>query len=109
MKPGPSEDQVIEAAIEAGAEDVLAQGADGFEVRTQPNDLQAVAAALEAHRFALGARKITFLPRDTVKVTDPDKAKHLLKLMDLLDELEDVQSVHANFEIDDGLLEQLAG
>ncbi len=107
VKPGPTEGQVMEAAIEAGAEDVVAQGADGFEVRTHPNDLHQVAAALEK-RFALGARKMTYVPKDTVKLQDPDKARRMLRLMDLLDDLDDVQNVHANFEIDDKLMEQMA-
>jgi YebC/PmpR family DNA-binding regulatory protein len=108
VKPGPAEEQVVEAAIEAGAEDVVALGADGFEVRTHPNDLHAVAAALEARRLALGGRKLTFVPRDTVKLADPDKARSMLRLMDLLDELDDVQDVHANFEIDDELMGKMS-
>lgn len=107
VKPGPTEDQVMEAAIEAGAEDVVNQGAEGFEVRTQPNDLHPVAAALEK-RFKLGARRVAWLPKDPVTVQDPDKARSILKLVDALEELDDVQNVHANFEIDDRLLEQLA-
>ena len=107
VKPGPTEDAVTEAAIDAGAEDVVNLGADGFEVRTHPNDLHAVAASLEK-RFQLGSRRITFVPKDTVRLADPDKARSMLKLMDLLEELDDVQQVHANFEIDDKLMEQLA-
>jgi YebC/PmpR family DNA-binding regulatory protein len=107
VKPGPSEDQVMEAAIDGGAEDVVSHGADGFEVRTHPNDLHTVAAALEARKWALGARRITFLPKETLRVTDPDKARHLLKLIGELEDLEDVQDVYANYEIDDALLEQL--
>jgi YebC/PmpR family DNA-binding regulatory protein len=107
VKPGPTEDAVMEAAIGAGAEDVVNLGADGFEVRTHPNDLHAVAASLEKG-FQLGARRITFVPKDTIRLLDPDKARSMLKLMDLLEELDDVQQVHANFEIDDKLMEQLA-
>jgi YebC/PmpR family DNA-binding regulatory protein len=107
VKPGPTEDQVVEAAIDAGAEDVVGQGADGFEVRTQPNDLHQVAAALEA-RFELGGRRVTYVPKDTVKLQDPDKTRSLLKLLELLDDLDDVQNVHANYEVDDRVLEQLA-
>ncbi|HET9554662.1 MAG TPA: YebC/PmpR family DNA-binding transcriptional regulator [Anaeromyxobacteraceae bacterium] len=108
VKPGPAEEAVVEAAIEGGAEDVVPAGADGFEVRTHPNDLHAVAAALEARQLKLGERKLAFVPKDTVKLTDPDKARSMLKLMDLLDELDDVQSVHANFEIDDELMAKLS-
>jgi YebC/PmpR family DNA-binding regulatory protein len=109
VKPGPSEDQVMEAAIEAGAEDVAPAGADGFEVRTHPNDLHQVAAALEARKFRLGARRLVFHPKETVKLADPDKARQALRLLDLLDELEDVQQVHSNLEVEDRLLEELAG
>ncbi len=107
VKPGPTEDQVMEAAIEAGAEDLVAQGGEGFEVRTQPNDLQHVAAALE-RRFSLGARRITFVPRSTVRIQDPEQARSVLKLVDLLDELDDVQNVHSNFEIDDEVMDRMA-
>jgi transcriptional/translational regulatory protein YebC/TACO1 len=107
VRPGPTEDQVMEAAIDAGAEDVVSLGAEGFEVRTHPNDLHQVAAALEK-RFKLGARRLTFVAKDTVKVQDPDKARSMLKLMDLIEDLDDVQNVHANFEIDDKLMESLA-
>ncbi len=107
VKPGPTEDQVVEAAIEAGAEDVVSQGGDGFEVRTHPNDLHQVSGALEK-QFKLGARRLGYVPKDSVRIQDPDKARSLLKLMDLLDELDDVQNVHANFEMDDKLMEALA-
>ena len=107
VKPGPTEDAVMEAAIEAGAEDVVPHGADGFEVRTHPNDLHGVAAALEK-RFALGGRRLTHVPKDSVRVTDLDKARGLLKLVDLLDDLDDVQHVHAAFELDDAVAAALS-
>ncbi len=108
VKAGPTEDQVTEAAIDGGAEDVVNHGPDGFEVRTHPNDLHAVAAALEKKKLKLGQRRITYVPKETQRVTDPDKARHLLKLIGELEDLEDVQHVHANYEIEDALLEQLA-
>jgi len=107
VKPGPSEDHVMEAAIEAGAEDVIVQGAEGFEVRTHPNDLHQVAGDLEG-RFALGSRRLTFVPKDSVRLQEPEKARTMLKLLELLEELDDVQAVHANFEIEDSLLESMA-
>jgi YebC/PmpR family DNA-binding regulatory protein len=108
VKPGPNEDAVVEAAIEAGAEDVVNLGAEGFEVRTHPNDLHGVVVALELRKIPLGASRMTFVPRETVKIHDPDKARAMLRLMNLLEDLEDVQSVHANFEIDETLMEQMA-
>ncbi len=107
VRPGPTEDQVMEAAIEGGAEDVVNLGAEGFEIRTHPNDLHHVAAELEK-KFKLGQRRIAYVPKDTVKIQDADKARSMLKLVDLLEDLEDVQNVHANFEIDDKLMEQMA-
>lgn len=106
VKPGPTEDQVMEVAIEGGAEDVVNQGGDGFEVRTHPNDLHQVASVLEK-KFKLGTRRVTFIPKDTVKLQNADKARSMLKLMDVLEDLDDVQYIHANFEIDDKLMEQL--
>jgi YebC/PmpR family DNA-binding regulatory protein len=108
VSPGPTEDQIMEAAIEGGAEDVVNLGAEGFEVRTHPNDLHAVADALEARKLRLGARRLDHVPKETVKLQDPDRARQTLKLVDLLEELDDVQRVHANFEIEDRLMDQLA-
>jgi YebC/PmpR family DNA-binding regulatory protein len=108
VKAGPSADQVEEAAIEGGAEDVVNHGADGFEIRTHPNDLHAVGDALEKRKLKLGQRRITFVPKETVRVTDPEKARHLLKLIGELEDLEDVQQVHANYEMEDQLLDALA-
>ncbi|HEX8697897.1 MAG TPA: YebC/PmpR family DNA-binding transcriptional regulator [Myxococcaceae bacterium] len=106
VKPGPTEDQVMEKAIEAGAEDVINLGDEGFEVRTAPVDLHTVAASLESAGLKLGEQKWTYLPQNTVKL-EADNAKKMLKLMDALDENDDVQNVHANFEIDEALMESL--
>lgn len=108
VKAGPSEDELMEAAIEAGAEDVVNLGPEGFEVRTHPNDLHGVLVALEKRKLRLGASRITFVPKETVKIQDPDKARAMLRLMNLLEDLDDVQHVHANFEIDEALMEQMA-
>ena len=107
VKPGPSEDQVMEKAIEAGAEDVINHGEEGFEVRTTPADLHAVAASLEAAGLSLGEQKWTYIPQNTVRI-EGDNAKKMLKLMNLLEENDDVQNVHANFEMDDALMESLS-
>lgn len=108
VKPGPTEDRVLEVALEAGAEDMVPQGEDGFEVRTEPGQLHAVVETLEAAGLALGEQKWVWLPTTTVKV-EGDNAKLLLKLIDLLEENDDVQHVFANFEIDDAELAAIAG
>ena len=106
VKPGPTEDQVMEKAIEAGAEDVINLGEEGFEVRTAPVDLHTVATSLESAGLTLGEQKWSYLPQTTVKL-EGDNARKMLKLMDALDENDDVQNVHANFEIDEALMESL--
>ena len=93
--------------IKVLAEDGVDQGPDGFEVRTAPADLHAVGAKLEAAGLPLGEQKWTFVPQNTVKV-EGDNARRLLKLMDALDDNDDVQHVHANFEIDESLMESLS-
>jgi YebC/PmpR family DNA-binding regulatory protein len=107
VKSGPSEDTVMEVAIDAGAEDVINHGADGFEVRTVPADMHHVADKLEKAGFKLGEQKWVWLPSTTVRV-EGEKAKTLLELIDVLEENDDVQNVFANFEMDEKLMEQLS-
>jgi transcriptional/translational regulatory protein YebC/TACO1 len=56
----------------------------------------------------LGASRVTYVPKETVRITDPDRARAMLRLMSLLEDLDDVQHVHANFEMDDKLMDQMA-
>ena len=99
VKKGPGEDQVMEAALDAGAEDVVPDGDGGFEVRTEPGSLIQVHKALEA-KFGVGAPRILYLPRSTVQVSG-DTAEKVLRLVENLEENDDVQHVYANFEISD--------
>jgi YebC/PmpR family DNA-binding regulatory protein len=107
VKPGPTEDAVMAAAIDAGAEDVINHGGDGFEVRTEAADMHHVAEALEKAGLKVGEQKWTWLPTTSVHVAG-DKARTLLKLMETLEENDDVQNVFANFEMDEKELEQLS-
>ena len=100
-------DAMLEAAIEAGAEDV-ASGADGHEVTTAPEDLFAVRDALEAKFGPAESAKLEWRPNVTVPL-DEDGATALLKLVDALDDHDDVQSVTANFEVSDEVMARLAG
>ena len=106
VKPGPTEDQVMERAIEAGAEDVVAQGDEGFEVRTAPADLHHVAVELERGGLAVSEQKWVYFPSTTVRL-EGEAAQKMLKLLEALEENEDVQNVHANFEIDESLMEAM--
>src|SRR4051812_15776861 len=107
VKPGPSEDTVMEKALDAGAEDVLNHGADGFDVRCEPAQMHHVAERLEKAGLMLGEQKWIWTPTTHVHVA-ADKAKLLLKLLEILEENDDVQNVFANFEMDEALLEQSA-
>jgi transcriptional/translational regulatory protein YebC/TACO1 len=105
VKKGPSEDQVVDLALEAGAEDVVADDEGGFEVRTEPAALMQVHKALEG-KVPVGAPKMVFLPKSTVQVSG-DAAEKVLRLIENLEENDDVQHVYANFEMDDGTIAQL--
>jgi YebC/PmpR family DNA-binding regulatory protein len=95
-------DSAMEAAIDAGAEDVAEE--DGsIVVTTGMEDLHAVAQALGAAGLPVKSAELTLVPQTTVKVAGQD-AQRLLKLIDALDDLDDVSSVSANFDIDDAEL-----
>jgi YebC/PmpR family DNA-binding regulatory protein len=96
---GPGEDQVMELALDAGAEDIVSDGEGGFEVRTDPSAMLQVHKALEG-KVKLGTPRIVYLPKTTVQVSG-DTAEKVLRLVENLEENDDVQHVHANFEISD--------
>jgi YebC/PmpR family DNA-binding regulatory protein len=100
------EDRLLEVALEAGAEDVVRDG-DNFEVITEPPVFMDVVDALQAANIPMEDSEITLLPETTVPVTDKAQAASLFKFIDVLDELEDVQKVHANFDVDDALMAEL--
>ena len=101
------EDDVTLAAAEGGAEDVLREGSS-FEVISAPDDLQAVREALEAAEISYESADLTMLPKTTVPIEDESAAKKLLRLMDALEENDDVQDVYANFDIPERVLETVA-
>lgn len=95
------EDKLIEIALEAGAEDVQNQG-EVFEVLTTPVGYHQVKSALEAARIPIEASEITFMPNDTIAI-DVETAQKLLRLIDALEDLEDIQSVSHNAELPDSV------
>jgi len=92
------EDATIEAALEAGADDVVRDG-EQFVVTAQPTALHAVQEALRAKRLPVVTAELAMLPKSTVKVEGAD-ARALLKLVEALEELDDVAKVWSNFDID---------
>lgn len=101
-----SEDRVMEAALDAGAEDVQMEG-EQVVVYTEPNQFHAVKEALDGKGLEALAAELTMIPSNTVSVTDPEVAKKVLRLYERLDEHEDVQNVYANFDIAEDLMASL--
>ncbi len=104
---GRDEEEVMMAAIDAGAEDVLTEG-DAFEIRTGPTDFMGVRAALEAAGIQYSSAELTMIPKNTVALSESD-ARKTLRLLDALEDNDDIQEVYANFDIPDHVMEALAG
>jgi YebC/PmpR family DNA-binding regulatory protein len=101
------EEDVMLVAADAGAEDVSREGSS-YEVICAPDDLQAVRAALEEAGIEVESAELTMLPKTTIQIEDEAAARKLLRLMDALDENDDVQDVYANFDIPEGILQAVA-
>jgi YebC/PmpR family DNA-binding regulatory protein len=108
LVPGSAdEDDVMLVAADASAEDVSAEGSS-YEVICAPDDLQGVRGALEAAGIEVESAELTMLPKTTIQIEDEAAARKLLRLMDALDENDDVQDVYANFDIPEGILQAVA-
>jgi YebC/PmpR family DNA-binding regulatory protein len=101
------EDELTLAAADAGAEDVVREGSS-FEVTCAAEDLRGVREALEAAGIEISEAEATMLPKTTVSIEDEATARKVLKLIDSLEELDDVQDVYANFDIPERVLETVA-
>jgi YebC/PmpR family DNA-binding regulatory protein len=101
------EDELTLAAADAGAEDVTVEGSS-YEVTCAPEDLHRVRAGLEAAGIQVSDAEATMLPKTTVPIEDEATAKKVLKLIDALEEADDVQDVYANFDIPERVLETVA-
>ena len=102
--PGISEDDVILAALDAGAEDVRSHE-DVIEIITPPdNKLDAVTKALEAAKIPIASAKLSYVPGNLTPVTDPQIAEQVLALLEALDDHDDAQTVHANLDLAPDLL-----
>ncbi len=99
------EERVIEAALEAGAEDVARDEDGAFEVLTDPNDFESVRDALRKTGLAVEEAEVAMRPANWVEL-DAEAAEKLLKLLDALDELEDTQQVHVNARFPEALAER---
>ena len=103
-----SEDDLIEIAIEAGADDVSSDDEDSYEIYTDPREFAAVKEQIEAKEVPIEDAELTMIPKTTVKLTGKE-AKQTLTLVELLEDHDDTQEVHANFDIPTELVAERAG
>jgi len=104
---GVDEDALMEAALNGGAEDVADDGGQ-WTITTDPSDFMAVRAALEEAGIAYASAELTMVPQNTVAPSESE-ARQILRMIDQLEDNDDVQDVYANFDISDEVLEAVAG
>jgi YebC/PmpR family DNA-binding regulatory protein len=103
---GRSEDDILMMALDAGAEDVK-YDPESTEILTAPHDLETVKAALEKQGLKIEKAEVGMYPKDTVKV-EGREAEQLMKLLDAIEENEDIQKVYSNYDIDVDVMAQLS-
>ncbi len=99
-EPGSDEDEMMMIALDAGAEDVKVEE-DVFEILTAPADFSTVRENLEKQGFSFLSAEVQKIPQNTVEVTDPDTIQKIQKMLDLLEENDDVQNVYHNADLPD--------
>ncbi len=102
-----SEEDLMDKALEAGAEDVI-EDENEFQVLTSIEDFNDVRDGLEVQGVEFLEASISMIPQNTIEIADEKLATALLKLLENLEDHDDVQKVHANFDIDQGLMERLS-
>ena len=100
-----TEDDLMLMVLDAGAEDISTEE-DNFEITTAPEDLERVKKILIDNKVKIDSAELTMYPKNTVKIDGKD-VESLLKLMDALDECEDIQNVYSNFDIDVKMMEKV--
>jgi len=100
------EDTLMMTALDAGAEDVKTDDDAEFEIITAPDAFEAVKAAIENASIAIADAEVTMLPQNYARITGKD-AEQMIKLMDALDDNDDVQKVYTNADIPDEVLDAL--
>jgi YebC/PmpR family DNA-binding regulatory protein len=105
---GTDEEELLLVAADAGADDVQEDGSS-FQVTSPPEALSAVRAAVEQTGFTVESAELQLVPKTTVSIDDEAKARQVMRLVDALEENDDVQDVYANFDIPERVLEAVAG
>nr|WP_321464994.1 YebC/PmpR family DNA-binding transcriptional regulator [uncultured Desulfobulbus sp.] len=105
-KDGITEEELMDVALEAGADDVV-DDEDSFQILTEPDVFNDVVEQLEKGGVKFSEATISMIPKNTIDVAEEKTARSLLRLLDNLEDHDDVQKVHANFDIDDQLMDIL--
>ena len=98
------EDKLMNIVLDAGADDLVSEG-DAYEVKCEPQNYENVKKSLEDNKITVETSELTMLPKSTVKVSN-DQAKQILRLVESLEDNDDVQNVYANFDIPEDILNQ---
>jgi transcriptional/translational regulatory protein YebC/TACO1 len=106
-KSAIDEEELMEKGLEAGAEDVVEED-NVFQVLTAPDDFESVRDALAADDLQFIEAAVSFIPQNTIDITDEKTAKQILRLLESIEDHDDVQSVSANFDIPDELMEAVS-
>lgn len=101
------EDTLLEAVLEAGAEDAVRDG-DAYEILCEPSAYPEVLQALETAEIPVRDSEVTLLPDTWMPVTDKEQAAQIMKFIASLEDLDDVQNVYSNLDVDDALLDELS-
>jgi YebC/PmpR family DNA-binding regulatory protein len=104
-KSAATEDRLMEVALEAGADDLQTLDADIYEIYTTPDAFEQVRAALEKNKIPTVEAKIGQIPANLVKLDD-QKSKQMMRLLEMLDDQDDVQNVWTNFDIPEEMMEE---
>lgn len=105
-KSAPQEDELLDIVLEAGAEDLREEG-DQFEIICEPQNLRQVVEALKSSSIEVTSSESTMFPKNTVKL-DKNSAGKVLRIVEALEDNDDVQEVYANFDIPDEIMEEIA-
>lgn len=101
------EEELMDKVLEAGAQDVVEED-NVFQVETLPDDFESVREALEADGVKFIETSVAMVPQNTVEITDEKTARQILKLLESLEDHDDVQNVYANFDIPDDIMESVS-
>ena len=101
------EDLLTDLILEAGADDIITENPDAFQIITSPADFDTVRSYLEEKEVTMLSAQVIWNPQNRVEIDDSKKAEQVIKLIDILEDDEDVNSVHSNFDISDNVMAEL--